>query len=78
MSLSAVAANFKKISKSMLPPWVNQLSVLMIVREDRRDSGRHQGGGHTSQLANVHNDIHAFIEEYHLMGFTISKKMLVF
>ena len=32
----------------------------------------------TSQLENVKDDILGFIEEYRLMGFTISKKMIVF
>ena len=78
ISLSVAAANIKKISKSMLSRWVSQLPVLMKVREEEREYGRRQGSGRTSQLENVKDDILGFIEEYRLMGFAISKKMLVF
>ena len=78
ISVSVAAANIKKISKSMLSRWVSQLPVLMKVREEERENGRRQGSGRTSQLENVKDDILAFIEEYRLMGFAISKKMIVF
>ena len=76
LSLSRAADNCG-LSKSCLSSWMKDLSLL---REKCEIPGVRltSHNGHVSQLEPVHNELLSFIEEYCCMGFSVSKKMLLF
>ena len=65
------------VSKSSLSCWMKDLALL----KEKCESAGICLTSHTrpiSQLAPVHDKLLSFIEEYHCMGFLISKQMLMF
>ena len=71
------AAEILHVSKSNLSRWMKELQVL---KKKSKTAGIRLTShtGRNSQLAAVHAELMHFVEEYRLMGFAISKKMLIF
>jgi hypothetical protein len=76
LSLSLAADTFG-VSKSCLSLWMKDIDILRK-KCDCAGVRLTIHNGPVSQLAPVHDELMSFVDEYRRMGFSVSKKMLMF
>ena len=67
----------------MLSRWMKELPILKQMREEDKENNRKRTSWHVGRTGilvklHLHEELLSFVEEYRLMGFSVSKKILVF